>query len=464
MTLQARPPHHGIEQALELIRRGPAFSDRPFCGAVTHGRVHDMANILVRSCPPENGDRPLLAVCTEDRAAIAAALLAALAGGPVLVFPPDISDPALAELKAATGVHLALADPARTLPEGICPVFPDPCGLPGAGADMSPPLPGGDDPLLRLYTGGSTGKPAVWSKTVRNIMAEAAFHVRAHRVTPEDVVLATVPAYHIYGLLFSVAVPLLSGASVIDRTPGFPHEITETAGDSGATILISVPAHYKALKGQMFGAHRLRLAFSSAGSLDGADEAAFRLAAGVPVMEVYGSTETGGIAFRCRAVGEEVFRPFEPIEAWMDRDELRVRSPFVSPEAGLDDRGLFLVQDRVDPRPDGSFVLLGRTDNIVKVAGNRVDLDRVRVVLKQAPGVRDAVVQARPVPSGREFEIQALVEGTCDRAGLRAFFSGRLEPAAHPRRFRIVDRMPVTRAGKYDRCAIESLLAAGSED
>jgi acyl-CoA synthetase (AMP-forming)/AMP-acid ligase II len=67
-------------------------------------------------------------------------------------------------------------------------------------------------------------------------------------------------------------------------------------------------------------------------------------------------------------------------------------------------------------------------------------------------------VIAVPVPTGREFDILALVEGTVDPAAVRAFLQGRLEAAAMPRRFRVVDRMPVTRAGKYDRAAVEVLF------
>ncbi|MFH1154739.1 MAG: fatty acid--CoA ligase family protein [Pseudomonadota bacterium] len=451
------------EQTVDRLLEGPVFQDRPFVTGKTFKDVFAMARSIVHSCPPGMNRQELLGVCTEDRAAIAAAILASLAGGPILVFPSDISDAALKDLKTSTGLTRVLADPARTLPDGISAVPLEPVQGPLADKPLKRSI-AMDEPLLKLFTGGSTGKPVIWSKTATNIVSEAGFHVLAHRLTPDDVVLATVPPYHIYGLLFSVAAPLMAGASVVNQPLAFPHEIIDAVQKNAATILVSVPAHYKALKGHEFGRHCLRFALSSAGTLDPEDEAAFRTLTGTPVVEVYGSTETGGIAFRCRARGEDCFTPFDRIEARITDNDLRIRSPFVSPEIGLDDQGFYLAQDRVEPRSGGAFALLGRTDTIVKVGGKRVDLDHVKTVLKQMPGVRDALVYARAIPTGREFDIHALIEGDCARSGIRAFLADQLEAVARPRRFRIVDKMPMTRAGKYDRSAIEALFAADRDE
>ena len=451
------------KQAVADLLNASGSPDRPFCGQNTYADIHAMAHAVLEQCPATGGQQGYLAVFITDRAVTAAAMLARLAGGPILILPHDISDKALMELTSDPEHTWVVADPGRTLPDRFKRLAVTPkdllCNTAPLTAAIDP-----DAPLLKLYTGGSTGKPTIWTKTVDNIMGEALFQVKAHGIRQDDVVVATVPPYHIYGLLFSVAAPMLAGARVVDQTCGFPHEIINLVTDTGATILVSVPAHFRGLKGHDFGAHGLRLAFSSAGVLDERDENDFRQRNHVPVMEVYGSTETGGIALRCRGRDETFFSPFNVIETRIAQETLKIRSPFVSPEILRDDLGFYLVPDRVKQCPGNTFAILGRSDTVVKIAGIRVDLDQVRSVLKTMDGVRDALVLTKPVPRGRAFDICALVEGDCTPADIRQFLSGRLGAVAHPRRIKVVGHMPMTRSGKYDRAGVAALFEAKEGD
>ena len=449
--------HFLTEQAVADLLQGNGAPGRPFCGRYTYADIHAMAHAILDGCPATRDQRGYLAIFTTDRAVIAAAILASLAGGPILILPHDISDGALMDLGSDPEHTWVVTEPGRILPNRFKQLVvipddhsPDPIPL---SAAIDP-----DAPLLKLYTGGSTGKPNVWTKTVENIMGEALFHVGVHDICQDDVVVATVPPYHIYGLLFSVAAPLLAGARVADQTCGFPHEIVNLVTDTAATILVSVPAHFRALKGHDFPDHGLRLAFSSAGVLDEVDERDFRQRNNVSVMEVYGSTETGGIAFRCRGRDEIFFSPFSVIETHISQETLKIRSPFISPEIVLDDLDFYLVPDRVKQCSGNTFTILGRSDTVVKIAGIRVDLDQVGAVLKTMDGIRDTLVLARAVPRGRAFDICALVEGDCTLTDIRQFLSGRLEAVAHPRRIKVVDLMPMTRSGKYDRAAVAALF------
>jgi acyl-coenzyme A synthetase/AMP-(fatty) acid ligase len=451
------------EQAVAGLLKDSGASDIPFCGQRTYADIHAMAHAIVDQCAATGDQEGYLAVFTTDRAVTAAAIIARLAGGPILILPHDISDPALMDLESDPERTWVLADQGRDLPDRfkklVIPALPLSRNLTPLDTTIN-----WDAPLLKLYTGGSTGKPTIWTKTVANIMGEALFQVKAHDIRQDDVVVATVPPYHIYGLLFSVAAPLLAGARVAEQTCGYPHEIINLVTDTRATILVSVPAHFRALKGHDFPAYSLRLAFSSAGVLDETDERDFRQRNNVPVMEVYGSTETGGIAFRCRGRDETFFSPFSVIETRIAQETLNIQSPFVSPEIVRDDLGFFLVPDRVKSCPGNTFVILGRSDTVVKIAGIRVDLDQVRAVLKTMAGVRDALVLATPVPRGRAFDICALVEGDCTQADIRQFLAGRLEAVAHPRRIKVVGRMPMTRSGKYDRAGVAAFFETTEGD
>lgn len=453
--------HCLTEQAVAdlLTLKMAGARDRAFCGKCTYGDIHAMAHAILDRCAETHHQRGYLAIFTMDRAVIAAAIVAALAGGPILILPYDISDGALMDLASDPEHTWVVTDPDRMLPDRFKELFVTPDGHSPTPIALNAGIDPGA-PLLKLYTGGSTGTPTIWTKTVENIMGEALFHVGEHQISCDDVVVATVPPYHIYGLLFSVVAPLLAGARVVDQTCGFPHEIVNTVTDTAATILVSVPAHFRALKDHDFSGHGLRLAFSSAGVLDEADERNFRQLNNVFVMEVYGSTETGGIAFRCRGRGETFFSPFDVIETCIAEESLKIRSPFISSEISRNDAGFYLVPDRVKKCSGNRFAILGRSDAVVKIAGLRVDLDRVGSVLKAMDGIRDALVLAKAVPRGRAFDICALVEGNCTPGDIRLFLSGRLEAAAHPRWIKVVDQIPMTRSGKYDRAAVAALFEA----
>ena len=142
------------------------------------------------------------------------------------------------------------------------------------------------------------------------------------------------------------------------------------------------------------------MAFSSAGALAPEDGDSFTRQTQTPLTEIYGSTETGGIAGRCRSRGEEGFVPFSTIDWKVEEERLRVRSDFISAQLPIDAQGYFTTPDRVQARGNG-FLVKGRADQVIKVGGKRVDMARVREVLTGLDGVRDAFVTAIPLSSGR---------------------------------------------------------------
>ncbi|MCJ8501586.1 AMP-binding protein [Desulfatitalea alkaliphila] len=430
-------------------------------GRTRYADLYAMAGCLLAEWDAM-GRAPLVCLCAEDKAVVAAALLASLAGGPALVLPYSLSPGVLAEVRVVTGFDHAVVDGPRPLPDGVTALHPTPAESCWPPAMALIPKRTSDE-WVRLFTGGSTGTPSMWTKTVRNLLAESIAIVEHYRITAADRMVATVSPNHIYGLLYAILAPLLARAAVAGPAPSFPAEIEAVVDDVDATILISVPAHYRALNGHPWQPRRLRLAFSSAGMLAEVDAHAFHAQTGVRVAEIYGSTETGGIAARVRADGETDFKPYETVAVRIIDERLEVRSDYLSP--GLVDArtGSFTMGDRAAAAAGGRFRLLGRADGIVKVGGKRVDLEAVRQALKQQPGVREALVLALPVGRARENQIMALVEGEATVVDLNRALAETLDPYARPRGIKVVDHIPLTAAGKYDRHTIEALFNANED-
>ncbi len=459
------------EQAVHRLLQGPKYPNQEFvrCGA-TFAEVYAMADWLRAALAGPEYQGAAVCLAAENKAVIAAALLASLAGGPTLLLPYAFSAKVLARMQQAAGFTTVISDVHRPWPEGVRVICPQMSGRQTVGSALFS-IDGQASPraeLLKIFTGGSTGTPQLWAKTAENIFGESFFLAERFKVTERDCIMATIPPYHIYGLLFSVALPLVSSAVVVGETPSFPYEIAEAARAHQVTLLASVPAHYRALR-EVKKDISLRLAFSSAGMLDAGDNEAFCRRHRVGVVEVYGSTETGGIATRNRSFGEDFFTPFPTLDWQIIEERLAVRSPYISPDLPIDSVGFFTSSDRVEACGRNAFVLKGRADAVTKVGGKRVDLEEIRALIKKVAGVADCAVMALAESGGREHHIGVLIQGQdvgvgidvgveVDTELIKKTLADALEPYALPRRMKIVERIPMKDNGKYDWPGIGRIL------
>ncbi|HQL00783.1 MAG TPA: AMP-binding protein [Smithellaceae bacterium] len=419
----------------------------------TYGELYELAAGLKKNLGRKGGEK-WICLCTENKTVIAAAVIASLAGACRLILPYAFSAHALSEMHDAAGFDAAIADRPEELP-GVEIITPST----GDIAELAPDhLRNLDEPFLRLFTGGSTGKPKVWSKTPRNLLAEA-FYLRDHfDISAKDLFVSTVPPYHIYGLLFSILLPIAAQARIMPEIYSFPQEIISTINRHKATVLVSVPIHYRSLKVENLSVPTLKMAFSSSGVLNRADATYFLKNTGLGITEIYGSTETGGIAARNMADGQESWRPADIVSWRLSGRRLAVKSDFVSAEMERDPEGYCITGDEVQPEKDNRFLLLGRADGIVKVAGKRVDLLDVQNKIQTLPTVRDAVVIALPADKGRENVIAALVACDLNESQLKKLMIEKLEPYAMPRRIKIVANIARTATGKTDFRRVEQFF------
>jgi hypothetical protein len=184
-------------------------------------------------------------------------------------------------------------------------------------------------------------------------------------------------------------------------------------------------------------------------------------------VEVYGSSETGGIAWRQRRrVDDDAWQPFPTLEWRINEqyDTLVVRSPHLA------DDDWFALADRVQ-RCDAGFRLLGRSDRIVKIEEKRVSLDAMEAALLACGLAAEArVALCDPVPGERQRLAAFVVPTDAGRTLLDAHgkqaLNGRLrevlaavvDAVALPRRWRYLAQMPVNAQGKVTVAALLALL------
>jgi len=396
-------------------------------------------------------------MCTTDRAVTAAALLAALTRPATLIMPHEFSDSVIEKVYRENGFSKAVLEKPVNLPGNAEAIYAKPGSYKNNIIDTSF-IRNPDEVFVKLFTGGSTGAPRTWSKTIGNLFLEAMHHVKKMNISPEDVFAATVPPNHIYGLLFSVLAPLVAGASTVDGVLTYPHEIQKGLSGFNATTLVSIPLHYKMLSGINLSAPWLSRALCSAARLFPEDSRAFYEKTGIGVTEIYGSTETGGIATRLCTSSQTHFTALDCIKWKLVKNRLAICSDFISPELPVDKDGYYITSDQVSIAGPNGFSLKGRADRIVKVGGKRVDLDEIRSVIMDMPEVKDAAIVCVPDKGGRGNEIRALAATCALPAEIRRHLIRHLPGHAIPRKIKTAEKIPVSAAGKYDNTAICDIL------
>ena len=428
-------------------------SDFTFSG-YSYGDVFGLAAGLKKALA-RRGKEKTLCLCTTNKAVAAACVLSSLTGSCKLILPYSFSAHALAEMYETVGFDFAIADQPEEMPAEVEVITPVPSAIENVKSVL---IRDPDKPFLRLFTGGSTGKPKSWSKTPRNLLAEAFYLQKKFALSDKDLFVATIPPYHIYGLLFSVLVPFVAHARVLSDVYTFPQEIISTINKHKASVLVSVPIHYRALKVDNLSVPSLKIAFSSAGVLNRSDGLNFLKNTGLGITEIYGSTETGGVATRCISEHTDSWRAFDVVSWKLVESRLSVKSDFASLEMERDTEGFCITGDDAREEKDNRFVLLGRADGIVKVAGKRVDLLDIQNKIKTLPTVSDVVVLAMPADNGRESVVAAAIACDLTETHVKKLLMEMLEPYAVPRRVKIVSSINRTATGKIDHRRIEQLF------
>ncbi|WP_394126534.1 AMP-binding protein [Vibrio hepatarius] len=315
---------------------------------------------------------------------------------------------------------------------------------------------------VTLFTSGSSGSAKAISKSLEQLDIELAIlqSLWGEKINGTRIE-STVSHQHIYGLLFRLLWPLCAARPFAIQNLEFPEQIVHHA--SPDTVLISSPALLKRLT-QEHQRTPLRAVFSSGGPL--ANSAAIHsdeLFNQLPI-EVFGSTETGGIAHRQQFSASTPWQLFPGVEAQLNEELcLRLRSPHINGQDWYQTADECYFHDKV------SFELKGRTDRIVKVEEKRISLVEVEKRLEQLEWIEESAVIPKTEKSRLSLcavivltekghqEINTLGKGKFWIA-LRKALRNWLEPIAIPRKYRLVDEIPLNSQGKRQITEIEKLF------
>ncbi|MBQ6905037.1 MAG: acyl-CoA synthetase, partial [Spirochaetia bacterium] len=322
---------------------------------------------------------------------------------------------------------------------------------------------------IHMYTSGSTGHPKAVLQRMKEFEEDNAFIMsKWGDEFYKRIVCSCVNQHHIYGLLFSVVLPFASGVPFRRNRITIPAEFKDLTDTS--YMIVAVPAFLKrTIEGETasFGL-KSPFIFTSGGVLTPDVAKKTDEIMGFWPVEVYGSTETSGIAWRQSKNGLE-WTPFDNAEITQNADGcLIIRSPYISDPAG------FETADLVEIFPDGRFLLKGRSDSIVKIEEKRISVTEVENRLNQNPYVKDSCVIA--MADRRQYLAAAVVlsaAGVEKFAGtekfeinqyFRNYLAGFFEAVVLPRKWRYLDAIPQNAMGKRKKDEIKALFEKKIDD
>ena len=326
-----------------------------------------------------------------------------------------------------------------------------------------------DNRILYFFTSGSTGTPKCIRKTFNMISAEIQMHNSMHDdiLTQSPVFVASVMPYHMYGLLWQFLLPLASGCSADLDVIFTPEEVQAKQAIYEKIVFITTPSFLDSItryNGQYSFANNCIYILSSGSLLRPETSQSAMNMFGVSPFEVFGSTETGGVASR-QQINGPFWHVFKPVNAHVDEmGRIVVASDFCCSVP-------YQMSDGVEFIDNKTFLLKGRADRLVKIAEERVSLIEVESAVEAFEFVSCCYVCAMDwnnrtilgcvltlTDKGKDFIV---LHGRHEFiTQLKKHLGQYFKPVIIPRKFRIVNNLPMNRQGKIQRDSVMCLLSS----
>jgi len=308
------------------------------------------------------------------------------------------------------------------------------------------------DFFLMYYTSGSTGIPIGALKSKKNIELEVQTLTKLLEPYSIKKVIVTVPFIHLYGTLFGLFYPILNGIDILFKEHFLAHDLLDLIDPY--TMVVTTPLYIKALNKIEEGKNLNQSLFiSSTAPLDDSNIEQFNIKYNTNIMQIFGSTETGGIAYKVN--NDALWNPFEGVDLSVNsEEELSVSSPFVSStlykEKFIQTNGKIQTFDYVTLEQSG-FKLLGRSSKIFKLAGKRYSTVQIENILESIEGIEKALIfveLAKDSLRGEYIDITLESKKNFSIKEIKKILQDNLSNLKFSIVLNIVDEIPINKIGK----------------
>jgi len=337
----------------------------------------------------------------------------------------------------------------------------------------------GPAPDLLKLTSGTTSAPRAIRFRAEQLVADCDQICAAMGIVEFDVNFGVIPFSHSYGFSSLIAPLLTHGVRLVVARDRMPRAVLEGLAKTAATVFPGTPVFFQkfAELDNLPELPALRLCISAGAPLAKRAAAMFSARMRRKVHAFYGSSECGGISYD--ATGKRSYEegfvglPIPGVEITQEGEDggaISVRSaavgdgyfPLADPAAlGA---GRFVPGDLVRRTARGLY-LVGRTTDVINVAGRKLNPLEVEARIEECPGVIQAVVFGVPSPLRGEEPVACVTGPGIDAAEVLRFCQQELSPWQVPRDVWVVEEIPVGERGKISRRALgERYLARAAAE
>jgi acyl-coenzyme A synthetase/AMP-(fatty) acid ligase len=280
-----------------------------------------------------------------------------------------------------------------------------------------------------FFTSGTTATPRGALKTKAMLTLEATAQLDYLSKYDFNSLLITVPLYHIYGYLFGYEIAKLAGCDIYTKELFMPQNIMDFTA-SNRSACVTTPVFLKAMLKM---SERIDLSsslfISSTGAMNESEVGAFYEKFGAEIIQIYGSTETGGVATRER--NSKFWTPLDGVTFETDINlRLSVSSPYVSKEIFEDELsnlpGLLQTSDIVRLH-DVGFEIVGRSFELLKIGGKRVSVLEIEAKLEENSQISEAQVKPVTLEGLKDEQVEIFAVTTLSDKELVLFVSKTLK-------------------------------------
>jgi acyl-coenzyme A synthetase/AMP-(fatty) acid ligase len=303
-----------------------------------------------------------------------------------------------------------------------------------------------------VFTSGSTGNPQphpkTWGALVSSVQAEAQRLGLLH----DSTLIGTVPPQHMYGFETTVLMAWQSGCALSHAQPFYPADICRAlAAVSTPRVLVSSPLHLRTLLDSGLALPEITLVVSATAPLSAQLAHDIETRCNAPLMEIYGSTETGQIAAR-RPTQSAEWQLFPGIKFTVEGENVCAYGGHIEVPVAM--------SDQIEPLTDEHFLLHGRIADLVNIGGKRHSLASLNHLLNSIPGVLDGAFYMPDETSPDHITRLAacVVAPGMDAPQLLAVLREHIDPIFLPRPLLFVDELPRNNTGKLPRTALQTLF------
>lgn len=303
--------------------------------------------------------------------------------------------------------------------------------------------------IVNFYTSGTTGDKKVVKKSLENLFKESKTLQEQFPKFKELEFISTTTMHHLFGFTFHFMLPLNNGNIINTDTVSIPENI-----DVENSCLISTPSFIaKMAKYKNYPVKNPKLLITAGAELK---EAVFKFAKemATDVVEIYGSTETGVLAFRNSF--DERFHIFKNVELDCHEDYAIVKTNFSQSSP-------VKIMDKIEKFSNNEILVKGRTDRVYKIQEKRISAVEIEKILNSSDFVKDSYVVkindklaclAVLTSVGQKFLFENDIVKLIKK--LKSLVKTKYEIV--PQKWKFLDEVPHTVNGKIDKKEIDYLF------